>query len=296
LNELFAELYTFFAENQNRIGKQQINFSLHAFHDANLNIIITDKVKLKQIFINLIGNAFKFTDDGSIEGGCKYDKNNNPVFYVSDTGIGIPLDQQQLVYDRFTQVHQGSKMNTGGTGLGLSIVKGLVGLLGGEIFLESKPGKGSTFLFTFPYKTVKGLTKNQSNPERTNVNNFSNKTILIVEDDLYNAEYLKEILSDYCFNIVHTEFGYQAIEIVAKQPIDIVLMDVRLPDMNGYEATRRIRLLKPQVKVIAQTAYAAHDEKKKAIDAGCIDYISKPTKSDLLLTMMSKYLSDGIEK
>ncbi len=291
LKELFAELSAFFAEYRYRIGKQHLNFSLHAFDDPNQNIIITDKVKLKQIFINLITNAFKFTEDGSIEGGCKFDKNNQAVFYVSDTGIGIPVDKQQFIYERFTQVHLDSRMNIGGTGLGLSIVRGLVELLGGKIALESQPGKGSTFSFTISYENASNLAENKSPTKQTNTDDFLNKTILIVEDDLYNAEYLKEILLQYDFNIVHTEFGNQAFDISLKQHIDLILMDIRLPDVNGYEVTRKIRLSKPDIKIIAQTAYAAHDEKQKAMDAGCIDYISKPTNQDLLVALISKYLS-----
>lgn len=293
LKELFAELNTFFVGYQNRLNKQRIAFSLHAFADPSANLIITDTLKLKQIFINLISNAFKFTNSGSIEGGCKLDENNNPVFYVSDTGVGIPLEKQQLIYTRFTQLHHASTFNTGGTGLGLSIVKGMVGVLGGQIFLESIPEKGSTFSFTIPYQTAERFKKQRLILGKTNFNNFSNKSILIVEDDLYNAEYLKEVLSGYGFNLVHTEYGCEAVDISLKQNIDIILMDIRLPDINGYEATRRIKQSNSTIKIIAQTAYAAQDEKEKAIEAGCIDYISKPTKKDLLLTLISKQLTSA---
>ena len=119
---------------------------------------------------------------------------------------------------------------------------------------------------------------------------FSNKTILIVEDDLYNAEYIKELLTNKNLNILHTEYGIEAINISISQPIDLVLMDIRLSDMDGYEATRQIRQHKPQLKIIAQTAYASHDERQKALDAGCNDYISKPLKKELLLAMISKHL------
>ena len=153
LNELFEELSAFFIEYQNRINKPCIKFNLQATCDPSNSIILSDKIKLKQIFINLISNAFKFTKSGQIEGGCKLDKNHNLLFYVSDTGIGIPLDKQQQVFERFIQLHQGPDYNIGGTGLGLSIVKGLIQLLGGEIFLQSEPGKGTTFSFTIKYKT-----------------------------------------------------------------------------------------------------------------------------------------------
>jgi PAS domain S-box-containing protein len=292
LSELFADLSSFFAEYQKRMGKEHILFHLQASCNHSQNLIVTDKVKLKQIFINLITNAFKFTDVGKIEGGCKIDKNNNLVFYVSDTGIGIPRNKQEAVFDRFTQLNDGLKKNIGGTGLGLPIVKGLIGLLGGEITLESEPNIGSTFTFTFPFKATTLVHLQSLQLEKLNSEILFHKTILIVEDDLFNAEYINEILSDRSLYILQAENGKKAIEISISQPLDLVLMDIRLPDMNGYEAVRQIRQYKPQLKIIAQTAYAAQDEKQKAIDIGCIDYISKPIKQEMLLTMICKHLSN----
>ncbi len=290
LKELFAELSAFFAEYKTRIGKDNIMLSIQTYCNPEDCIIITDKVKLKQIFINLISNAFKFTDEGSIEAGIKSDENQKSFFYVSDSGIGIPKEKQNLVFERFTQLQQRSSKNLGGTGLGLSIVKGLVGVLGGEIFLKSEPKKGSTFTFTIPHKTIKTLHKETNSIEQLNNNDFSNKTILIVEDDFFNTEYLKEILLGTGLNILHVDNGKDAIEISLSQPVDLILMDVRLPDIDGYEVTRQIRYHKPFIQVIAQTAYATLDERPKALNAGCIDYISKPTKKDTLLKMLRKHL------
>jgi PAS domain S-box-containing protein len=157
LENLFAELSDFFEEHQKRIGKQHIKFELSAVSCMSGSTITTDKVKLRQIFINLIGNAFKFTETGRIEGGCKFDENDDLVFYVSDTGIGIPIDKQDAVFERFIQLPQNKDISYGGTGLGLSIVKGLITLLGGRIWVESEPeilseGKsgGTTFYFALP--------------------------------------------------------------------------------------------------------------------------------------------------
>lgn len=291
LNALFAELTQFYKEHQKRTGKQQIKFSLQALCEPSDYIIETDKVKLKQIFINLISNAFKFTETGSIIGGCKFDKNGNLVFYVSDTGIGIPPNKQQMIFERFAQVEHGSNRLYGGTGLGLSIVKGLVGLLGGEISLESELGKGSTFYFTIPYKTSQMVQNEPLVSIEPKEFQFQNKTILVVEDDHYNAEYIKEILSNTGMHILHTSYGNEAIQIAATQSPDLVLMDIRLPDINGYEATRKIKQHNPKLKIIAQTAYAAQEDNQRAKDAGCIDYISKPLKRGLLLSMINKHLS-----
>jgi len=289
IHELLTELTNFFTEYKKRIGKEQISFSLQASCYQEANSIFTDKVKLKQIFINLITNAFKFTEEGKIEGGCRIDENHNLVFYVSDTGIGIPADKHHVIFERFSQLSDVSKKNVGGTGLGLSIVKGLVNLLGGEIILESEPGKGSCFIFTIDYKILHPLNQEASSVEIPDEKIFSGKTILIVEDDLYNAEYLKEVLSNQGFHILIAETGEEAIEISLAQSLELILMDVRLPGMDGYEATRQIHHRKPGLKIIAQTAYASPDEKQKALHAGCIDYLSKPVKRELLLALINKH-------
>ncbi len=291
LNTLFSELQLFFAEQQLKLQKQHIKLSLEAHSDPNISIILTDKVKLKQIFINLIGNAFKFTDIGSIEGGCKFDDNNNVIFFVADTGIGIPSDKQQFVFERFAQVKQSPNRLYGGTGLGLSIVKGLVELLGGRIWLESEIGKGSTFYFSIPHKSSLTLGHEPVIIEEKIKNFLQNKTILVVEDDSYNAAFIKEILSETGLNILYAQYGNQAVQIASTHPVDLVLMDIGLPDITGYEAIRLIKQHKPQLKIIAQTAYAASDDKQKALEAGCINYISKPLKSKMLLSLLNKHLS-----
>ena len=291
LQELFSELSFFFTEYQTKLGKEHIKFNMHALCLPSDNIILTDKVKLKQIFINLVGNAFKFTESGSIECSCKLENNKNIIFYVSDTGMGIPAEKQQLVFERFSQLNQGPNKAIGGTGLGLPIVKGLVQLLDGNIWLESEPEKGSTFFFTIPYKTIKTKHQNSSKMEKTEEYNFANKTILIVEDDQYNLEFLQEILKETGMTIISVSYGNEAIKIALSKKIDLILMDIRLPDFDGYEATRQIKQHKPDVKIIAQTAYASQDERKKALSAGCNDYISKPTKKELLLALINKHLS-----
>jgi PAS domain S-box-containing protein len=290
LHGLFAELTSFFTEYQTRIGKKHINLSLQALCVYPESTIITDKVKLKQIFINLINNAFKFTEVGKIEGGCRMDVNKNLLFYVSDTGIGIPPDKQQIIFERFSQLNPGANKLVSGTGLGLPIVKGLVSLLGGNIHLQSEPNKGSTFSFSFPYKPFEHQQLTPVFVDDASDKNWSNKTILIVEDDFFNMEYLKEIVSGKGLNLLFAMCGKEGVEIALNKSIDIVLMDIRLPDINGYEAIRQIRIHKPNLKIIAQTAFASHDQKQKAFDAGCNDYISKPTKRDMLVSMLKKHL------
>lgn len=292
ISNIFSELTTFFNELQRKQKKQHIRLNIHPGNPADLKTQ-TDIGKLKQIFINLIGNAFKFTSQGSIEVSYRIDSGQFITFYVSDTGIGIPPDKQQVIFDRFIQVEQGPNRLYGGTGLGLSIVKGLVELLHGSLWLNSEPGKGSTFYFTIPI-TGEELpeTKQMEVEPIPTANDFRSKTILIVEDDEFNAEYINEILSDTGLNLMHAGYGEQAIRLAMSHLPDLILMDVGLPDMPGYDAIREIKKRKPDMKIIAQTAYAADEDRVKAMDAGCIDYISKPLKHELLLAMIHRYLSD----
>lgn len=252
-------------------------------------LIYTDKVKLKQIFINLISNSFKFTEEGRIEAGCSNKMDHYLEFYVADTGIGIPLEQQTIIFDRFTQIYHGPSKFYGGTGLGLSIVKGLVELLSGKVWLESEPGKGTKFSFTFPYKTV--LTRgNHQEDQQQHEFEFSGK-ILIVEDDFYNAEYIREILQENQVETFYAENGKDAMEMIMTNTPDLVVLDVRLPDILGYEVASFIKREKPAVKIIAQTAYASESDKQRAIQSGCDDYISKPIKRDLFLSKISRLLN-----
>jgi hypothetical protein len=289
VNELFDELSLFFNEYKKEINRQGIILQFHTLTDKSICLIKTDKHKLKQILVNLVSNALKFTEKGSI--ACGYSLENNKLqFYVSDTGIGIPIDKHEFIFERFSRIEAIiSKKLVGGTGLGLSIVKGLVKLLGGNVWLQSECNKGSIFYFTIDYIQA-GATNNDIRVSEKQKEIITDKAILVVEDDLYNAEYLKEILQSVSSNIITVAAGLLAVEIVKTQKTDLVLMDIRLPDISGYEASRLILDVNPDMKIIAQTAYAEDTESQKALEAGCVDYISKPTKQEQLLTMIRKYL------
>jgi PAS domain S-box-containing protein len=290
LNELCNELTVYFGEFQIRLKKQHIELNLHPTNDSTKNTIITDKIKLRQILINLLNNAFKFTNSGKIEAGCKYNSQNNLVFYVSDSGMGIPKDKQSIIFERFVQLNQGSTKNIRGTGLGLSIVKGLVELMGGEIWIESEVNKGTTFYFTLPFKQIQ-QTPEIKIQEIATAYNFSGKTILLVEDDMYNVAFIKEIIAGLGIKIFHTESGLEAIKLASSLFTDIILMDIRLPDISGYEAIEKIRKVVPESKIIAQTAFAANEDKQKSFDLGCVDYISKPLRRELLLKVLNKHMA-----
>ena len=290
LSELFNELHQFFINFREKKNKKDIDLQISLVDFNQINILI-DKGKLKQIFINLIYNAFKFTDKGTIRFGNITSENNHLTFFVSDTGIGIPEDKQSFIFERFTQLNSGTTNIKRGTGLGLSIVKGLVELLGGTVTLESMVGKGTTFYFTIPFQVLKSPINKSIKAVSQPKNNWHAYTVLIVEDDRNSALFLKELLSDTGINIIMTTNAEKSIEIVeSDQNIDLILMDIGVPGMNGYDATAIIKSKNPGIKIIAQTAFATTDDHQHAISVGCDDYISKPISKELLLTKISKQL------
>jgi signal transduction histidine kinase/CheY-like chemotaxis protein len=289
VEEIFKELQIFFTEHAKKTCKEHIAFTIGSRCDSLDFIISTDKVKLKQILINLINNAYKFTDEGEIEVGCTID-NEKLIFRVRDTGIGIPEDMQSVIFERFMQVDNGTSRTYGGTGLGLSIVKGLVHALNGDIWIKSEQGKGSTFYFAIPCHSAEQTSQLISQGADQQLLDSTNKTILIVEDDSFNLELLKEVLSITNYQIVECTSGMEAIRMVSTQSIDLILMDIRLPDISGYEAVRQIRGIHPNIYIIAQTAYAAPNDSKKALDAGCNDYVSKPIRPTDILKRITSIL------
>jgi PAS domain S-box-containing protein len=291
LTAFLKELEGFFSDYQKQVSKQKIEFKItSSFGELNL-FITTDQLKLKQILTNLIVNAFRFTNSGHIEVSCSFEKENYLLFSVADTGIGIAKEKHSEIFMRFMQASYEISRLYGGTGLGLAIVQGLVTLLNGRIWLESEPDKGSTFYFSIPVELAheKGQELEAAFEEvRPLINN--NAKILIVEDDFYNSEFLSEVLTSENFTVIHTEFGLKAVEIVASQNIDIVLLDIRLPDIHGYEVVNLMKEKKPKISIIAQTAYATHSAYIEAIESGCDDYISKPIKTDILFEKINKIL------
>ena len=290
MSALFAEVEMLFDEYKKRSDKNQIEFKLSIKQNIQILDVIIDQVKLKQILLNLVRNAIKFTGSGTIEVGCNIFEPNVFTFFVADTGIGIPKDKFAEIFSSFRQANNEKSRLYGGTGLGLSIVQGLLDLLGGKIWLESEKGKGSTFYFTLPFMSNNDpATDFTDKTEMDKVFTYPNLKILLVEDDDFNAEYLIEILSNTDYNITHTCYGRKAIEICTLQAIDLVLMDIRLPDISGYEVTKEIKKLNPKIKVIAQTAYATNVDKQAALYSGCDDYLSKPISRELLLSRIENF-------
>ncbi|MCF8347193.1 MAG: PAS domain S-box protein [Bacteroidales bacterium] len=292
VNGRMEELFRFFKP---RADKKGIKLSLEMLLPQADKNVKTDQNKLDSILTNLIKNAIKYTDSGDIQMGCL--SNGSEVeFYIKDTGIGIPKDRQEAIFERFIQADIADKRAFQGSGLGLAISKSYVEMLGGKIWVESREGKGSTFYFTLP------LTKNtKEKPAVSNeipIDNEKNKVILatrslkilIAEDDKASRKYISLIVNDFCTETLEAETGIEAVEICRNtKDLDIIMMDIQMPEMNGYEATRRIREFNKEVVIIAQTAFALSGDGEKAIIAGCNDYISKPVNKNELLGLVQKY-------
>jgi len=269
------------------------DLSLYSIKPLNKTaaIIRTDKTKLYQVLNNLLSNAIKFTDSGYIKFGYEV-VNGSLQFFVKDTGIGIPIELQDKIFDSFRQAELELNRSYGGTGLGLAISKRLVNLLGGKIWVESEVGKGSIFYFTIPYQLANPKMENTGiSKQESYVLDFDPLTILVAEDEEINYLFLEEVLKELKIELIHARNGKEAVELVkSRSDIDLVLMDIKMPVMNGYEATGQIKKFNPDMPVIAQTAYALAGDRVKALNAGCDDYLSKPIKSEDLIKIIHKVL------
>jgi len=287
--KILSTLYTTFTHNLRDDENVSIKLNVQpAVKDCNC---ITDEVKLIQILTNLINNAIKFTRKGTIEIGCLLNNSNELEFSVKDTGIGVAKEYQELIFERFRQFDDTTTRQYGGLGLGLSISKAYVKLLGGKMWIDSETGKGATFSFTIPYKAKEKENQPVDITFKPKNIDLSDKLILIAEDDDINYSYLEEMLLDNKVKIIRATNGKEAVELCKTNPeIGLVLMDIKMPVLNGYEATKQILKFRKDLPIIAQTAYAFSDDKEKALKAGCIDYIEKPINPEKIMDCIRKYL------
>jgi len=286
--EQMEYVYTFFKPE---LESKKLQLFLKSTLSAKEAIIITDREKIYAILTNLVKNAIKYTNKGSIVIGCDK-KGNNLEFFVEDTGIGIPKDRQEAIFERFIQADISNIHALHGAGLGLTISKAYAELLGGRIWLESEVGKGSIFYFTIPYstETKEQSTKSEFVAESETKNDVKNLKILIAEDDETSELLITICIEKFSKEILKVKTGFDAVEACRNNPdIDLILMDIQMPEMNGYDATRQIRQFNKDVVIIAQTAYGLSGDREKAIVVGCNDYISKPIKNDELLSLIQKY-------
>ena len=264
--------------------------------------IRTDPVRLRQCLINLINNAIKFTDEGHVYLNVSLEELDGKAFIrfdVEDTGIGVAADKQEAIFESFEQVDGGSTRKYSGTGLGLAITKQLANLLGGELTLTSEAGKGSVFSLVIPagldvksqpfldrHSLVDEPDKKQEQPDESR---FSGR-VLVAEDSLTNQMLIKLLLEKMGFEVTIVVDGNQVVQKALSQAFDLILMDIQMPNMNGYEATKTLRRKEITTPIVALTAHAMKGDKEKCISAGCDDYLSKPIDRRELLKLIYRYL------
>jgi len=280
INDLLTELCGIY-QSDSRLDKNKTKILTKKPLSNDEAFILTDHTRLRQILSNLLDNAVKFTQEGIIEIGYKiFDEKENKTeslisFYVKDTGHGIPKSEQELIFHRFHQVSEGDE--TKGSGLGLAIVDALVEKLGGSMSLQSEIGKGSKFSFSIPYLQRKEEIKQSKNTKDVPKPMLKGRHILVAEDVAANYKLISAVLRGTHAKLTWVKNGKEAVEAVLKgENFDLVLMDMQMPIMDGYQASTHIKSIDAKLPIIALTAYAVDGDMEKALEAGCDDYLSKP--------------------
>jgi signal transduction histidine kinase len=292
INEQLEYIYNFFKPEADR---KHIHLTIKNLLSPDEAVVKTDIEKLYAILINLVKNAIKYTHNGFIEFGVRKKTDVKPAvleFFVKDSGIGIPKDRHEVIFERFIQADISDKSAYQGAGLGLSISKAFAEMLGGKIWLESEPGKGSAFYFTIqfiPDENAISVKKINAQVNETK-ENLKNLKILIVEDDEVSEILISGSVKKFSKEILKVKTGIAAVEAFQNNPdINLVFMDIKLPEMNGYEATREIRKFNKDVIIIAQTAYALSGDRERSMEAGCNDHITKPIRDGALENIIHEY-------
>jgi len=288
LNNLLLELFTVF---DLKAKENNTPLYLRKGLSDKESFILTDAAKLNNILSNLLENALKFTTEGSIEFGYKK-TDEHLELYVKDTGVGIKTSRQNSIFERFTQEEKEIKKQFGGLGLGLSIAKENTKLIGGKITLKSKKGEGATFFVTIPYTPTQYKLATDTSEQTIEDNSKHHYKILVAEDEEINYLYMEILLKDKinldCI-IIHAKDGEEAVSICNTQPeIDVVLMDLKMPNMNGFEALRLIKKKRSKLPIVAQTAFSSAEDIEKIKAAGFDDYISKPISEEALTAALER--------
>ena len=292
INSSLTDIWQSFLEIRKHKGKENIDIRINENVSEQNITIKTDPLRLNQVFINLIDNALKFTEDGFIEFGYEFKNNQELLFYVKDTGLGMDRNKKDLVFNRFTKIEDDSSRLYRGAGLGLAISKSIVELLGGKIWVESALDVGSTFYFTLPFNQVESDENILKVINQIENYDWHEKTILIAEDEPANFIYIEEVLKITHAKILKAVNGKEAVDIISQNnKVDIIIMDIKMPVMDGYEATRRIKELRKDIPVISQSAYAMPGDIDKGLESGMNDYLIKPVKPKVLLSILNKHLN-----
>ncbi|PKP39746.1 MAG: hypothetical protein CVT98_00605, partial [Bacteroidetes bacterium HGW-Bacteroidetes-15] len=294
LTELLDELKYFYNQEKEKFKKNHISIVTDYDKDCERLIINTDSIRLRQIISNLLSNALKFTKEGKVSFGFRLSDSNEIIFFVRDTGIGIELEKHEVIFDRFSKFNSNNDSQLfSGTGLGLAICSELVGMMGGKIWLDSFPEKGSTFYFTLPFNpsnTSGSTTKIKEN--KVAKDKLVGKTILIAEDVASNYQLVSAFLAHTEVNLIWAQNGVEAVDLFTKnRNIDIILMDVQMPLMDGLKALQKIREIDNKIPVIVNSAFYLTEEMEKSFAAGCSDYMTKPIRKMDLLVKLSHYFS-----
>jgi signal transduction histidine kinase/CheY-like chemotaxis protein len=290
INMILDEIYsTFFHRIRGDApGQKKVTFNLKKGEESPEFTIVTDDFRLRQVFNNLIGNAIKFTPEGHITFGYNIRDHRHIEFFVSDSGVGIPEDEMRIIFDRFGQVQRNKQYQPSGTGLGLPISRNLIKLMGGEIWVESNENSGSTFYFTLPL-----VTEEAREAPRDLISNktyrWNNRRILVAEDETLNWFFIREMLRKTGAEIIRAIDGNEAVELARKYHPDVILMDIKMPNLNGIEATRQIRQFDAKVPIIAQTAYVMAEEKEESVQAGCNHFVTKPLDRTVIMEIIDSY-------
>lgn len=294
INSILNELLKIFLEKKKHLNKENIEIKLIPGND-NLNFsIVSDPLRIQQVITNLMDNALKFINEGSIEFGYNIEKDiKNPsiIFYVKDTGIGLTEIDQKKIFNRFTKLEDDRRKLYRGAGLGLAICKNIAELLGGEIWVTSKLNLGSQFYFKIPFNEF-SETNTDNNKSKTSIKTYSwpNKSVLVAEDEESNFRFIEMLLSQTNVNLLHAKNGNEAIDLFLNNKFDLILMDIKMPELDGLEAVKEIRKTDTNIPIIAQTAFAMENDEIQSIEAGCSNYISKPIRKEKLLNLMKRYL------
>ena len=290
LNSLFDEVYKIFVVHPKVVSKQ-IELRYNYGIESGKDILFADQIRLKQVLINLVSNACKYTEKDCVEFGYQpYEQ--EILFFIKDSGIGMSSEQLQVIFERFMQITVDHKPKYEGAGLGLAISKALVNLFKGNIWVESEPGIGSVFYFNLPLVlngqfVLKLYGKNSIEMNK----NWSEKVILIAEDVEMNFLLIKHVLKKTDINLIWAKNGKEAVELCEKNArIDLVIMDLRMPVMDGYEALKQIRNLLPEIPVITHTSYAMDSDRHKCLEAGFNEYVLKPFNISDFIDTISKYI------
>ncbi len=294
LNQMIDDLELQYSQKLLMEAKSDIKLVVDKALVKGKDIITTDESRLRQVMCNLLDNALKFTEDGFIHFGYRIQQDEIQIF-VEDSGIGVAEDKLNIIFERFRQAEETLSKNYGGAGLGLAISKSLVELMGGRIWVNSEPGKGSKFSFSLPVSVlafndlVMEIIGNES------LIGLADKKIMVVEDDEFSRLYMAELFSSQGMECFYAASGNEALEIFrGKHKLDLILMDIRLPDINGLELTKIIKAVNPELPIIALTAYAMEDDKRRCMEAGCDDYISKPVFKEPLIEKINQFLKSTV--